>query len=1411
MDEQAQQQPALTQVARPLSLIPVTIKEAALDSPTFRATALHFSEQIELIERWLDNYVKAASKLCSEASTLENLVNAFLTSAAPPPSVSEAVLDHDYTLLALRRYGDGSREWWNQTLRGVKRLESAVCEPVRQFLQNDMRSLKEARRNLENAQRTFDGLIGRYASQSKTKEASSLREDAFQLHESRKLYLKASMDFCVLAPQVRATLDQLLVRIISEQWKDMKSSRENTTASFAKWTGEMDRIRGWSKEMEAGERVFKRELHMARKQIEDSAEHGVRPSRELDDYALSTVPYLGTAPPTTSKQNTHEKAEKQSWLFQRTISGKPARTIWVRRWFFVKNGIFGWLVQGARSGAVEESEKIGVLLCGVRPAFQEERRFCFEVKTKDSTIMLQAETQNELTEWISAFEVAKRKALEDPASTDLSAGGNSSVIDPAFAISPPIAPELAARTGEGHASQGSEDISVERTGTLPVPDRDGTGGLATRASFDVTQRRPFEAPESSRDQYARIIQKLDLHRKSTATPQLSSSAQGSPAPGGIASLITASHAIMPVGPGAVQSPAVAETKNPINFNALAVSTLAPSTLAYPPAPTNLSKTAVVISGERGLSAGKQDGGMPGGLLANLWGTNNWGWLARLERGETRSEIVGQNPSPSKPPTPGLKPELTIPEGTTADSGSLNDENRSHSPSPSPKPRSRSPSLPSGPSHRKTASAFAETPKLPTIVTAVEDYPNYYPIQLKAQDAQFRLLFPYVPRGDTLVLVFRATWNPNDQQEFPGRVYVTLNNIFFYSHHLGLVLITSIALSSITEVTAAPGRDCDFLFLHFKEGVRQDGASRVTIKTFLEPLKLLQRRLNYLVRNCNAETETPQSLEEIIKALIRMEVDDAAASPSIDSWEDVDIATPIDGMPASRRDQDVKASLRIDGTLYRDEAGAAAVSKNATKFKLPAQPVLYTPQGMAAPALERELNISAKSLFHVLCGDKSAVFQILYCTLCASKLIQTPWKQPSATGHYRREFQYQVSKSGQSVTDHQVIDVYNDHLCYVITHRGVPWYLPSVASFNLLTKIVITHVSKARCKLAVFTKVEWVARPLMGQRLINARAQRDLNLIALSLADLLEDQAGRVKSSSVTSNSSTRKALAVFGHVGVATSAQQLSASDVPPSSRLQRLRLQRTSLAALGFEVGRAVLGDVISALLGAVVAGLQTIIKTVSAHGLLVALLALSAMANLFLGHREGWAWWREHSALKYMGRLGVGSGNAMVMGRAVWLRDVEAYDPIVDVLQPNRDGEGNKCVATFRALLSAGETSGSSGFSPLEPFASSVPQQTSTTLSNRLQRTRNNLATYRHDLLVAMRVVNRVEKEVVQAEYEAWVDEEARRCRRVGKMIVEREENKSKQITNDKGWDSLKSGWKEYCGDCIGAAGDLDGNGLI
>lgn len=838
-------------------------------------------------------------------------------------------------------------------------METTVVDPIRNFVQHDIAQLKTIRKTLDVNQRNFDSVISRYASQSKTKETSSLREDAFQLHEARRAYLRASMDFCVAAPQVHANLDKLLVKIFSDRWREMKSSRDAITGVFSKWNGDIDRVRGWSKEMETYERVFAQELHLARKQIEDRAEQSARPSRDLDAYSTSTVPYITNSGALASpRKSPIELYQKQGWLFLRSVIGKPARTFWIRRWFYVKDGVFGWLQQSLRFSAVEESEKIGVLLCGVRPAIQEDRRFCFEVKTKDSTLILQAETQGDLMDWIAAFEVVKRKALEDPGS----AGSPTGMQGAPFAITPPVAPEFAAKSERDIGEEG-----VERSSSLAVE----SSGLTTRASMDI--RRPViddDGEYSKRDAAARIIQKLDLSRKGTLNP--GASASGSSSFGGIASLIAASHSAMPISPMVPTIPNLSiNTDFKKIFSAtLPNSSLAPSTLALPPMPTTLSKAAIVVGAERGLSLGQQaDGNMPAGLMANVWGSSNWSFVNRLEKDVGRYRDLSLNPSQatSRAPSPsrtiqraedGLDPTIPLKQPPTLI-------------------HVKSDPVLAQSMHRKTNS---ETPDFsmhkPQVV---DDYPSNYPLSLKVQDAQFRMLFPNVRHSDKLVMVFRATWNPSDQQEFPGRIYVTMNDIYFYSNHLGLVLTTGVAIDSVTEITSAPGKDCDFLFIHLREGVRADSANRITIKTFLESQKLLQRRLDYLIHNRQAEEDI--SLEETIRNMIRLETNETDDSPLGDSWDDIAADVPPS---ATKREQDLKTNLYIDGSLDPKKH-----PKNVTKFRLPAHPVEFVPQGFKIPVVEKKYDVTAKSLFHVLAGDKSAVFQILYCQRGAQRKFDIP--------------------------------------------------------------------------------------------------------------------------------------------------------------------------------------------------------------------------------------------------------------------------------------------------------------------------------------------------------------------------------------------------------------------------------------
>ena len=1073
------------------------------------------------------------------------------------------------------------------------------------------------------------------------------------------------MDFCVAAPQLRMSLDKMLVKVFFDRFRDLRATHENNTGAFLKVGQDLERIRGWSREMENGERAFKREIQAARKQIEDHAEYATRPSRELEDYSTSSTTAVGKGPSISILTSANQKApqsEKQGWLNFRTLSGKPTRTMWVRRWFFVRNGTFGRLVQGSRSGGVEESERIGVMLCGVRPATQEERRFCFEVKTKDTTIVLQAETQMELTAWMGVFDAAKKKALEDHTEIESSTSSEPQGLCPAVTISPPSVPEFAASAVDSGIQLLSDDPSntnIDRSATLPLPSGE-LGPLAARSSFDIANHRRLtineKDGESSREQATRIIQKLDLHRKSTASPQLGINSptfgnNQNSSSSGIASLISASHNVLPVGPGALPQSSSSDAQSTVATNTglariLQPSTLAPSTLINPPAQTNLSTLAVIVNGERVIGSGTGDTtlGMSSGIMANLWGSSSWGYLNRFERGEVKQAEEIKTPLGTESlNTQALEP---LPKAV-----SLSSEEQ-HRKASSIDPTTTLPDLPKfSASHRRTVSLDSDATDLKRSVVTPHEYPNYYPLQLKTQDAQFRLLFPEVKRQEKVVLVFRATWNPNDQKEFPGRVYVTTREIYFYSNHLGLVLITSIGLASILEVTAAPGRDCDFLFLHLKEASEKAEYTRITVKTFLEPLKMLQRRLNFLVQNCNADE--PRDLESIMKTLIKFEQDQPTRSPSPESWEDTFAATSLGRSSSAQRNGSQRAARDYRTTVHIEKGLYGEDGKDVTRFKLPGQPVMYAPQGMTKCVVDKQFDISPKALFHILFGDRSAVSQLMYHERQARSIKQGPWTQYE-NKYLRRTFEYRIEyldllrRTQQAfITDTQTIDVQNDHLCYVVTDRKTPWHLPYHQNYMLVSKIVITHVAKSKCRLAIYIKVDWTKPPPTGKGMIERRALADLESDSLDLGDVVSDQVRKLGA-----QSRTKRAIQIFGYIGQVKEVTEFGASDTKLAAQVRRSMARRTLTRLLLESIG-SFLKDVVTAILQWAGSLLRWIWKTGNANSLILLLLVASLAANTFYSSQETSNWWRERKAANYMNRLGVGPD--LVMSKAVHVLDLD------------------------------------------------------------------------------------------------------------------------------------------------------------
>ena len=114
----------------------------------------------------------------------------------------------------------------------------------------------------------------------------------------------------------------------------------------------------------------------------------------------------------------------------------------------------------------------------------------------------------------------------------------------------------------------------------------------------------------------------------------------------------------------------------------------------------------------------------------------------------------------------------------------------------------------------------------------------------------------------------------------------------------------------------------------------------------------------------------------------------------------------------------------------------------------------------------------------------------------------------------------------------------------------------------------------------------------------------------------------------------------------------------------------------------------------------------------------------------------------------------------------------------------------------------------SPYVTAGSSYSERATRSTAKRLRRTRQHLGTYRHDLVVAMRVVNNIEQEMLKAEWENWLMDENSRCQQAEIMLRntlkpsgKAKMNKAQKVLQqeeDVRTDELRKWQEDYCGSC-------------
>lgn len=381
-----------------IRLISVSFKEASLDSPSFRASINHTDVQLNNIASWTKALKNAAKKMPQRIQDLKIAMNAF-PEFLLPSFAYDGVLDQGSTIPLLKGISKGYSDIFTACFELLTIDSTAVIDNTNK-ISSLLTRYYSIKAGFDSAQDKYDQYYAIYMSSSKFKQAESIIEDAWQLFLTRRAYLHASLDLVILLQEILMAMDNYFINLGYKMWNRVLNSLfSNGFLDFLKdTTFRVQRTKNWANDFDKMTSRFYEEVHDAREQVERTTFDLIEPSTHIGDYNPSLINKQSLG------QIEEDAIEKHGYLLMKTWNQNNQKPIWVKRWVFIKGGVFGMLVLSPSKTFVQETDKIGLLLINLRYAAQEERRFCFELRTSDQVITFQAESLIELKSWLKVFE-----------------------------------------------------------------------------------------------------------------------------------------------------------------------------------------------------------------------------------------------------------------------------------------------------------------------------------------------------------------------------------------------------------------------------------------------------------------------------------------------------------------------------------------------------------------------------------------------------------------------------------------------------------------------------------------------------------------------------------------------------------------------------------------------------------------------------------------------------------------------------------------------------------------------------------------------------------------------------------------------------------------------------------------------
>ncbi|XP_052821370.1 arf-GAP with coiled-coil, ANK repeat and PH domain-containing protein 2-like isoform X2 [Mya arenaria] len=362
-------------------------KECLKDSPKFRLSLENAENDVEVLEQKLERVVRLCTTMCDAGKSFNNAGHGFITGVKDLSAYfkdDSMTTENSKIASCLGQFCQTMSEMFKYFNVLMDQAQRSVCKNLNTFIKTEIKKVKDTRKHFEKISDDMDSACSRNSQAPRSKPQEC--EDAHNLMMANKsCFAHTSLDYVY---QINILQSKKKFDVLETMLSFMHAQ-----ATF----------------FHQGHDLFKdteESMNTARDQVKDLHANARVEWKEMEErHHLVQNKVVGF---TVSDEDQDGGVHMEGYLFKKT---KHAFKAWVRRWFSIEDNQLKYQKR-SKDNVVTVMED-DLRLCTVKPVYDIDRRFCFEVLSPSRSHMLQAHTEEEFQAWVTAIQSGVTRAYRE--------------------------------------------------------------------------------------------------------------------------------------------------------------------------------------------------------------------------------------------------------------------------------------------------------------------------------------------------------------------------------------------------------------------------------------------------------------------------------------------------------------------------------------------------------------------------------------------------------------------------------------------------------------------------------------------------------------------------------------------------------------------------------------------------------------------------------------------------------------------------------------------------------------------------------------------------------------------------------------------------------------------------------------